>query len=338
MAEPVIPRAFVKRRWHSLMGLWLVIFLIEHLLTNSEAALFFGEDGGGFIRVVNLIHSLPYLPVIELALLGVPFVIHGVWGVQYLFSAQPNSHRSDGSTPALGMYPRNRGYTWQRITSWVLLVAVIAHVVQMRFMVTPDEVRREGVHDYMVLLTMDRGLYTVANRLGVALYDQERIAEAEAALPLRVPEEDDAMDLTPSLSFKRLVTVGESEAFDSGENARLVAEAQQREAIEWVGVLNKYDLDDNQVMAVCPDFGTAVLLTIRDTFKVPIYVLLYTLFVLAACFHAFNGLWTFFITWGIAVSDRSQLLMRRLAVLGMIALAFLGLIAVWGTYWINLRT
>lgn len=37
---PPLPSAFIWRRAHSLTGLWLVLFLIEHLLTNSQAALF----------------------------------------------------------------------------------------------------------------------------------------------------------------------------------------------------------------------------------------------------------------------------------------------------------
>ena len=48
-ATAVIPRAFIWRRLHSLMGLWLVLFLGEHLLTNSQAALWLGDNGKGFV-------------------------------------------------------------------------------------------------------------------------------------------------------------------------------------------------------------------------------------------------------------------------------------------------
>ena len=67
-----LPRAFIWRRLHSLAGLWLVIYIIDHLLINSQAALLLGNDGRGFIHSVNAIHNLPYLSVIEILVLGVP--------------------------------------------------------------------------------------------------------------------------------------------------------------------------------------------------------------------------------------------------------------------------
>src|ERR1700719_477349 len=83
---PLIPQAFIWRRAHSLTGLWLVLFLIEHLIVNSQAALFVGDNGNGFVNAVNSIKDLPYLPVIEIFLLGVPFLIHGLWGIKYLLT------------------------------------------------------------------------------------------------------------------------------------------------------------------------------------------------------------------------------------------------------------
>ena len=73
-----IPGAFIWRRLHSLLGLWLVIYLCEHLLVNSQAALFFHDDGYGFVTAVNKLEALPYLRVIELVFLGLPFLLHGV--------------------------------------------------------------------------------------------------------------------------------------------------------------------------------------------------------------------------------------------------------------------
>lgn len=77
---PKVPPNFTMKRFSSLMGLFIVLFLFEHLLTNSQAALFFGDYGKGFIDAVNFIYSLPYLPVLELVLLGVPIGYHGYWG------------------------------------------------------------------------------------------------------------------------------------------------------------------------------------------------------------------------------------------------------------------
>src|ERR1700722_9315638 len=94
-----LPGAFIWRRLHSLMGLWLVLFLIEHLLVNSQAALLLGNSGRGFVDMVNSIHNFPYLPVIDFTLLGLPIANHKIWGVKYLFSSKFNAHKTDGSTP-----------------------------------------------------------------------------------------------------------------------------------------------------------------------------------------------------------------------------------------------
>ena len=135
-----IPSAFVKRRLHSLSGLFILLFLVEHLFVNSQSALFWGEQGRGFIRAANAIHDLPYLMMIEVLLLLVPFLIHGYLGVVYLLEMAPNSFATAGDAPALPEYPRNQAYTWQRISAILLIVGIVAHVVHMRFVNYPDAV------------------------------------------------------------------------------------------------------------------------------------------------------------------------------------------------------
>ena len=131
---PPIPQAFIWKRAHSLTGLWLVLFLIEHLLTNSQAALWIGDDGSSFIRAVDALKNLPYLQAIEIIFLGIPLLLHGLWGVRVLVTAKYNSFATNGSSPSLPQYSRNQAYTWQRITSWVLLIGIVAHVIHMRFL------------------------------------------------------------------------------------------------------------------------------------------------------------------------------------------------------------
>lgn len=289
--SPLIPKAYIWRRFQSLAGLWLVLFLIEHLLVNSQAALFVGDNGSGFVRAVNSIRELPYLPVIEIFLLGVPFIIHAWWGIRYLFSAEYNSFPSDGSYVELPQYPRNQAYTWQRITSWLLLVGVIAHVVQMRILDYPASAPSGTTHHYFVRVQKDEGLASLSPRLGFDLYEKNQI-----------------------------------EQIKQGKDA------------EWVQALEYFPLQEDQVLIAAPSFGVAELMMVRDTFKSPVMMVLYTAFVLAACFHAFNGLWTFMIKWGITLTVRSQWWMRSMATFLMVAVCFLGLAAIWGTYWINLKT
>ncbi len=311
--ENVNFKSFIKKRLHSLTGLFLVLFLIEHLFVNSQAALFVGEDGLGFVKAVDAIHSFPYLPLIEITLLGVPILLHGWWGIQTLRTSAINSFSTDQTKVSLPEYKRNRAYTWQRLTSWILLFGIVGHVIQMRFVEYPWSVKQGETTYYMLPLNRDEGLATLSKRLGFEVYDREVIAYKEK-------ENKDA-------SFSLFSQVRE-------KSAVLRQTAQQEEA--WLALLTK-PLKENQLMAVTSSFGLAELLLVRETFKMPLMIALYTLFVLAACFHGFNGLWTFMITWGVTLTAQSQRYMLWLAYSLMALLASGGLMAIWGTYWINLR-
>ncbi|NGX42979.1 MAG: Succinate dehydrogenase cytochrome b558 subunit [Chlamydiae bacterium] len=334
-----IPWAFIWRRLHSLSGLWLVIFLIEHLLTNSQAALLIGDDGSGFVQAVNLIKSLPYLPAIEVFLLGMPILTHLVWGIVYLRTGRINSFPSNGTTPSLGSYGANQAYTWQRITSWVLVFMLIGHIVHMRVIEYPSQAQVDGQHYYMVRVNMDEGLYTLAERIDVQLFDQNMVqmheksqASTEVKQPLSAGVWSSFVD-----SMTGIFKLPPDAAIEEGRRQELLTEQKQREQQEFVEALKKWPLSPGQGVAVAPNFGTAELLVVRETFKMPIMLVLYTILVLAACYHGFNGLWTFLITWGVSVTERSQRVMRKISTFLMIVIAFLGLVAVWGSYWINLK-
>lgn len=282
-----LPKAFIWRRLHSLAGLWLVLFLMEHLVTNSQAALLFGEGGKGFVRMVNALHNLPFLGAIEITLLGIPIAIHAIWGVRYLFTTKFNSFRTNGSEPSL-RYSRNHAYTWQRITSWILTVLLALHIVKFRFLEYPGSINRaESSPLYYVKVSKDVTLATTANRLGATLYDPE------------------AIDTLSTVSLADIFT--------------------------------KVHLGPKEVIAAAPDFGTVSLLNVRNTFKNPYWAIFYTIFVLCACFHACNGLWTFLITWGWVIKVSSQKKGLRLAIGLMGLLALLGLCAIWGSYFLDLH-
>jgi succinate dehydrogenase / fumarate reductase cytochrome b subunit len=284
---------FLWRRLHSLTGLFIVLFLIEHLFVNSQAALLIGDDGLGFVKAANAIHDLPYLVFIEIFLLGVPILIHMYWGIMYLHTAQQNYYGKDAAKPILNENPRNRAYTWQRITSWILLVGIIAHVIHMRFIEYPTSAKMGETHNYMIRLKVDPGLASLSARLGFHLYDKKKIGN------LKIENSSKHAPLEP--------------------------------------ILESYSLPEGYVIAITPSFGMAELLLVRETFKMPLMIMLYTIFVLAASFHAFNGLWTFMIKWGMTLTERSQSLMKKAATALMILVAFWGLAAIWITYFINLN-
>lgn len=311
---PPIPKAFIARRAHSLAGIWLVLYLIEHLLTNSQAALFFGDSGKGFVSAVNSIKSLPFLPAIEVFLVGLPLAIHAIWGVKYIFTAKMNSFASDGSTPSLPQYPLNKAYSWQRITSWILLFGIIAHVVHMRFLEYPASTVMGTDTFYMVRVSKDDGLYPLTKRLGFELYTQQDISNILSKNEKTAPSQSEESKVTPSY---------------------LIEQQSILDKDRWIKTLNQFSLDDNHLLAISKTFGLAELLMVRNTFKSPLMILLYTGLVITACFHGFNGLWTFMIRWGVTLSAYSQQLMRKFAIFLMVLIACLGLSAIWGSYFLN---
>lgn len=323
----VISSPFLWRRVHSLMGLWLVLYLCIHLLTNSQAALWVGEDGIGFIRLVNSLESLPYLRVIEIVFIAIPLLVHLVWGVKRALSAKSNAYNLNKSSPSLP-YERNKAFTWQRLTSWILLFGILGHVVQMRFLEQPKEASFNNQKQYIQKITFDEGLYTLGPRLGVNFYSLKEIKA------LKESQQEPAQSL-PEVSLQQGM---EPTVYEADKEATLSVLQLEGEKQRWLHTLESFSLNEQQVLAACPAPGTAILLMVRDTFKNPWMVGLYTLFVLAAVFHAANGLWTALITWGILLSYRSQKAFLPVSYLFMALLGFLGLAAIWGSYWLNLRT
>jgi succinate dehydrogenase / fumarate reductase cytochrome b subunit len=313
----LLPSSFIRKRLHSLTGVFLVLFLFFHLLTNSQAALFFSDDGKGFIHDVNFIHALPYLIVIELFLLGVPFLIHMYYGVLYLWTASYQTDKSD-TAPYLP-YARNRAYMWQRVTAWLLLVAVAVHVVQMRMVNYATSVKVADQVYYLQPVTVDNGIYSVAARLGAQLFNAADVAAARDGTGIAAAPFSTALPMLPDANAS-------------------VLEQQRQQVIAWQDALERWHLTDKERVAVTKDFGTATLLMVRDTFKSLPMAVFYTIFVIAACYHAFNGLWSAGISWGVTLGERMQQRALRLWQGVMLLTIFLGLVAIWATYWITLKT
>lgn len=313
-----IPKAFWLKKLHSFSGLWLVLFIIEHLVTNSQAALFWGDDGEGFVKMANSIKELPYLKAIEISLIGFPLAIHALWGFVVLRQAKSNVAKGDGKKPSLA-FGRNWAYTLQRLTSWILLVGIIAHVIQMRFIDYPFEGIHEGEVRYTVRLAIDKGLYVLANRWHAELYNQSEIDEMEERLSVLKKRDQSTIQDVPK-------------NYDPAIEKQLIKEDYLEKETQWMEALQRRRLKDNEVIASALSFGVASLLAVRDTFKEPWMIGLYAIFVLSAAFHAFNGLWTFLIACGITLTKRSQIIALRVCTFLMIVITFLGFSAILGAY------
>lgn len=294
---PKIPYEFVARRLQSIAGFAFFLFLCEHLFTNSQATLFLGDDGRGFIDAVNWIHSLPYLQVLEITLIGLPLLIHVWWGIQRLYIAKCNSMQLP--------YTRNIAFTWQRITSILLIVAIGLHVYYMRFLKQPQELSSGIYQEYVVKLSVDPGLYTIAPRLNLRLFDEKMIEkmEKEQKLPFDAPFEK------PHVNLEKQILQD----------------------------MEKHKPGANEVLVLADNVGAPFLMVLRDTYKSMLFCVLYSIFVVIASFHGANGLWTFAITWGVSLSERSRVVVRYFSNILLVLLLFMGLACIWGVYWINLR-
>ena len=112
---------FVLRRLHSLCGIVPVgVFLINHMLANSTAWL--GEEH--FNHHIELIHSLPWLLVVEIGFIFLPLAFHGFYGMIIALEGRNNVVRYP--------YVDNWRYTYQRVTAWITVVFVVGHLLHFR--------------------------------------------------------------------------------------------------------------------------------------------------------------------------------------------------------------
>lgn len=108
---------YTLRRLHSLSGLVPVgVFLLEHLATNAIAL----NGAAAYNRAVAGLARLPFLPAIEVLLIGVPLLFHAVAGALIATTGEASVHR--------GSSPRNWMYLLQRVSGVFLAFFIIYHV------------------------------------------------------------------------------------------------------------------------------------------------------------------------------------------------------------------
>lgn len=187
----------------------------------------------------------------------------------------------------------------------------------MRFLEHPVELPKENQQEFLVRVSKDSGLYTLQDRLSLSLYAESDVQKLELRL---------ADDLA-QLQKKQPQNIVEKRLIDY--------EIKQKQ--EWLKMLQRKKITQDEFLVGSENFGTATLLVVRNAFKSIWLCILYSLFVIAACFHAMNGIYTFSISWGFTITERSRVLVRHISNAFMYLLLFLGLISIWGSYWINLR-
>lgn len=114
---------FLLRKLHQLTGVVpLGAYLVVHLLINSYAMQ--GQDA--FMAKVELLETMPFLPVIEFSLIWAPLVYHSLFGIWVGWIAKNN--------PLKYPYARNWNFALQRWTGFFMLFFVFWHGISQRFL------------------------------------------------------------------------------------------------------------------------------------------------------------------------------------------------------------
>jgi succinate dehydrogenase / fumarate reductase, cytochrome b subunit len=131
----MVSNYFFIKRLHSLLGIIpLVLFLTEHMLVNSFSTV----GSAQFNAVAGALRSMPYLVLIELAVIIVPLYFHGLLGLWITYQ---------GSVEVRVPYMRNWLYLLQRATGLLLIIFITYHILATRVYSS-----LAGKHDLYVLM------------------------------------------------------------------------------------------------------------------------------------------------------------------------------------------
>jgi succinate dehydrogenase / fumarate reductase cytochrome b subunit len=131
--------SYLPRKLHSLLGVIpLGLFFIEHALTNYSAF-----EGGrqGFVDAVNGIHKLPLVFFIEMFIIWLPILFHGVYGLYIAYQSNLNTGRFS--------YGRNWAFALQRVTGVITFIFVFWHVWNTRVQVALGNTTYEELGSHM---------------------------------------------------------------------------------------------------------------------------------------------------------------------------------------------
>ncbi|MEO8285638.1 MAG: succinate dehydrogenase [Chloroflexota bacterium] len=113
---------FLLRRLHSLSGIIPVGgFLLFHFYENGS--IFYGVDA--YDKMATDAREIRYVLLIEIALIFIPFLYHALYGLLIASYARNNTGTYN--------YGRNNLFMWQRLTGIFLLLFILYHIWQFRF-------------------------------------------------------------------------------------------------------------------------------------------------------------------------------------------------------------
>jgi len=134
--------SYFSRKLHSLLGIIpLGGFIVVHGLANYQA---FERGPEGFSKAVNLINSMPVLPLLEIFGIYLPLLFHGIYGLYVAYQSNSNLGRFQ--------YGRNWAFTAQRVTGVITFIFVFWHVYQTRIQVYLGEITHEQLGSTMNII------------------------------------------------------------------------------------------------------------------------------------------------------------------------------------------
>ncbi len=118
---------FWLRRLHSLSGIVPVGgFLAFHLYENYTAT----KGADAYNKMTHGLQELPFAVAMEVAIIIVPLLFHGVYGLFVTSTARPNVVSS--------RYVRNWMYLLQRVTGVIVFAFILFHLWTTRFVQLQD--------------------------------------------------------------------------------------------------------------------------------------------------------------------------------------------------------
>lgn len=143
--------SYLPRKLHSLLGVIpLGLFLVEHALTNYSA-----WEGGqeGFSKSIDFLNSVPLVVFVEMFVIWLPILFHGVYGLYIAYQSNINTGRFS--------YGRNWAFALQRITGVITFVFVAWHLYETRIQVALGNVSHEELGSHMNSIVSDPVVFVV---------------------------------------------------------------------------------------------------------------------------------------------------------------------------------
>lgn len=134
--------SYYYRKLHSLLGVIPVgMFLVNHMYTNFLATI----SPERYAEKVAWLTSLPLLLLLEIFLIWLPLLYHGVYGLYVAFQARNH--------PTSYSFFRNQMFIWQRITGVITFLFVVWHFAETRLQVALGNVQKDQlgalIHDIL---------------------------------------------------------------------------------------------------------------------------------------------------------------------------------------------